>query len=72
MELLLHAEWMDGEGKDSLWWWGVYILVTGEELDSSNNHSNPPNSGEVARKCAEAAARHYFEKVYSALFRHIS
>ena len=26
MELLLRAEWMDGEGPDAWWWWAVYNM----------------------------------------------
>lgn len=70
--LLLRAEWMDGEGTDAYWWWAVSIIETNEILDSSYSHSHSPNSGEEARKYAEAAARRYYEKVYSAIFRHIN
>jgi len=70
--LLLRAEWMDGEGADAYWWWAVGIIETNEILDSSHNHSHSPNSGEEARKCAEAAARQYHERIYSAIFQHIS
>jgi hypothetical protein len=70
--LRLRAEWMDGEGTDAYWWWAVSIIETNEILDSSYNHSHSPNSGEEARKCAEAAARGYYEKTYSAMFQYIS
>ncbi len=54
--LLLRAEWQNGEGTTAYWWWAVSSIETGEELDTSNIRNPKPNSGEKARKCAEAAA----------------
>ena len=68
--LLLRAEWQYGEGADAFWWWSVFSIETGEELESSNYQAHKPNTGEDARKCAEAAARRYFESLSSSLFRH--
>jgi len=72
MELLLRAEWEDGEGTDEWWWWAVSNMETGETLDASYKHSHVPNSADDARQCAEDAARRYFASIYSALFRHVN
>lgn len=68
--LLLRAELMYGKGSDVRWWWAVSSIETGEQVDSSNSHSHSPTSCDDARKSAEAAARRYYEKIYSSLFRH--
>lgn len=56
--LLLRAEWMDG----TRWWWAVTDVVSGQEIDSSNNSGYFDvefTSGSAARHAAEKAAREY-------------
>ncbi len=56
--LILRAEWMQDDDIGQIWWWAVSDDETGEEIDSSNNHS--PNTivrtGTNARYRAEMVA----------------
>lgn len=68
--LLLRAEWLNGEGSEAIWWWAVYNMETGQQLDSSENKPRIATGAE-ARKYAEASARRSIEAMYSSLFLHL-
>jgi hypothetical protein len=52
--LILHTAYMDS--KNRFWWWSV-SEVDGDEIDSSNNHTELVRTGAQARELAEAVAR---------------
>jgi hypothetical protein len=59
------------ELSDGSWWWVVYDMETGKQLESSNEKPGGPTTRAEARKCAEDAARRCIEAKYLSLFSSI-
>ncbi len=60
--LTLRAEWMQNDNTGQIWWWAVSDDETGEEIDSSSNHSPGTlvRTGRDARDRAEMVAYRWF------------